>query len=54
MSAIWLLVVFWFGVVIGFGLFAAMQVSREQDNRQMRDERLLRRDDDFGFPSTNF
>jgi len=54
MSAIWLLIAFWFGVAIGFGLFAAMQVSREQDKRQLRNEHPLHRGDDFGFPSTNF
>jgi len=54
MSVVWLLAAFWLGIAIGFGLFAAMQISREQDKRQLRDARHVHRGDDFGFENTNF
>ena len=31
-----------------------MQISREQDKRQLRDARHVHRGDDFGFENTNF
>jgi hypothetical protein len=35
MDALWIsLLSFWLGAMIGFGLFAALQVSREEDERQ--------------------
>ena len=29
------LLTFWFGVMMGFGLFAMLQVSREEDERHL-------------------
>jgi hypothetical protein len=35
MDAVWMyLLVFWLGTMIGFGLFAMLQVSREEDKCQ--------------------
>lgn len=34
MSALWIYLAFSLGGMVGFGLFAALQMSREQDERQ--------------------
>ncbi len=34
MSVLWLYLAFSLGGIVGFGLFAALQISREQDERQ--------------------
>ena len=34
MSYLWIYLAFSLGGIVGFGLFAALQVSREQDERQ--------------------
>ena len=36
MSVLWIYLAFSLGAMVGFGLFAALQVSREQDDRQRK------------------
>ena len=36
MSILWIYLAFSLGGMVGFGLFAALQVSREQDERERR------------------
>jgi hypothetical protein len=43
MTTMWIILAFWAGAAIGFGTFAALQVSREQE------ERHLRRDNEYRF-----
>lgn len=35
MTTIWIILAFWTGAAIGFGTFAALQVSREQGARAL-------------------
>ena len=35
MTALWIILAFWAGAAIGFGTFAALQMSRAQDERQL-------------------
>jgi len=48
MSALWIYLAFSVGTMIGFGLFAALQISREQDERQPA------RSEDYRFASGCF
>jgi hypothetical protein len=36
MSVLWIYLAFSLGAMVGFGFFAALQVSREQDERQRK------------------
>jgi len=36
MTTMWIILAFWAGAAIGFGTFAALQVSREQEERHLR------------------
>ena len=50
MDAVWMyLLSFWLGTMIGFGLFAMLQVSREEDERNERQQPLGA---DYRFPNT--
>ena len=33
MSAFWVMIIFWLGVVLGFGVFALMQVARDAGDK---------------------
>jgi hypothetical protein len=38
MALLWTLCAFWLGVMAGFGVFAAMQMSRDSDNAARQEE----------------
>jgi len=42
MTTMWIILAFWAGAAIGFGTFAALQVSREQEERHLRPDNEYR------------